>query len=228
GVVDGLFHDRALAHALVDDPRGHLALAETGNVDLRGDVGVRVVHARLQFVQRHLNGQFRPCGLEILDGALHYVLSTRAVGWAGRGRPALLVWKMPAGTREGIRIQTVLSIVPSWPQRYDGKHCLYAYAFSRACRHLPDQQRGSPATRPSNRTSGEHVVKSAVENLEPTRAKLTVEVPLDELQPSVDHAYSHIASQINVPGFRKGKVPPRIIDQRVGKGAVMEQAINDA
>src|SRR5699024_1862364 len=118
--------------------------------------------------------------------------------------------------------------VPLGPGRYDGKHCLYAYAFSRACRHLPDQQRGSPATRPSNRTSGEHVVKSAVENLEPTRAKLTVEVPLDELQPSVDHAYSHIASQINVPGFRKGKVPPRIIDQRVGKGAVMEQAINDA
>src|SRR5699024_10385 len=81
---------------------------------------------------------------------------------------------------------------------------------------------------PTNRTSGEHVVKSAVENLEPTRAKLTVEVPLDELQPSVDHAYSHIAEQINVPGFRKGKVPPRIIDQRVGKGAVMEHAVNDA
>ena len=71
-------------------------------------------------------------------------------------------------------------------------------------------------------------MKSAVENLEPTRAKLTVEVPLDELKPSVDHAYSHIASQINVPGFRKGKVPPRIIDQRVGKGAVMEHAVNDA
>lgn len=71
-------------------------------------------------------------------------------------------------------------------------------------------------------------MKSAVENLEPTRAKLTVEVPLDELQPSVDHAYSHIAEQINVPGFRKGKVPPRIIDQRVGKGAVMEHAVNDA
>ncbi|WP_147916427.1 trigger factor [Ruania zhangjianzhongii] len=71
-------------------------------------------------------------------------------------------------------------------------------------------------------------MKSAVENLEPTRAKLTVEVPLDELQPSVDHAYSHIAEQVNVPGFRKGKVPPRIIDQRVGKGAVMEHAVNDA
>ena len=71
-------------------------------------------------------------------------------------------------------------------------------------------------------------MKSAVENLEPTRAKMTVEVPLDELQPSVDHAYSHIAEQINVPGFRKGKVPPRIIDQRVGKGAVMEHAVNDA
>lgn len=71
-------------------------------------------------------------------------------------------------------------------------------------------------------------MKSAVENLEPTRAKLTVEVPLGELQPSVDHAYSQIASQINVPGFRKGKVPARIIDQRVGKGAVMEQAVNEA
>ncbi|QOR71993.1 trigger factor [Ruania alkalisoli] len=71
-------------------------------------------------------------------------------------------------------------------------------------------------------------MKSAVENLEPTRAKLTVEVPLAELQPSVDHAYSHIASQVNIPGFRRGKVPPRIIDQRVGKGAVMEHAINEA
>ncbi|WP_089771745.1 trigger factor [Ruania alba] len=71
-------------------------------------------------------------------------------------------------------------------------------------------------------------MKSDVENLEPTRAKLTVEVPLAELQPSVDHAYSQIATQVNIPGFRRGKVPPRIIDQRVGKGAVMEQAINEA
>src|SRR5690606_3381498 len=50
----------------------------------------------------------------------------------------------------------------------------------------------------------------------------------EELKPSIDHAYSHIAEQVNVPGFRKGKVPPRIIDQRVGRAAVIEHAVNDA
>nr|WP_210732311.1 trigger factor [Cellulomonas denverensis] len=70
-------------------------------------------------------------------------------------------------------------------------------------------------------------VKSAVETLEPTKVKLTVEVSYDELKPSIDHAYSHIAEQVNIPGFRKGKVPPRIIDQRVGRPAVMEHAVND-
>nr|WP_276582257.1 trigger factor [Cellulomonas sp. RIT-PI-Y] len=70
-------------------------------------------------------------------------------------------------------------------------------------------------------------VKSAVETLEPTKVKLTIEVSYDELKPSIDHAYSHIAEQVNIPGFRKGKVPPRIIDQRVGRPAVMEHAVND-
>lgn len=70
-------------------------------------------------------------------------------------------------------------------------------------------------------------MKSAVETLEPTKVKLTVEVSYDELKPSIDHAYSHIAEQVNIPGFRKGKVPPRIIDQRVGRPAVMEHAVND-
>lgn len=71
-------------------------------------------------------------------------------------------------------------------------------------------------------------MKSAVETLDPTKVKLTVEVGYDELQPSIDHAYKHIAEQVNIPGFRKGKVPPRIIDQRVGWGAVVEHAVNDA
>ncbi len=70
-------------------------------------------------------------------------------------------------------------------------------------------------------------MKSAVETLEPTKVRLTVEVTLDELKPSIDHAYRHIAGQITVPGFRKGKVPPRIIDQRVGRAAVMEHAVNE-
>ncbi|HEX7462749.1 MAG TPA: trigger factor, partial [Dermatophilaceae bacterium] len=71
-------------------------------------------------------------------------------------------------------------------------------------------------------------MKSAVETLNPTRVKLTVEVPFDELKPSLDAAYKTIGSQINVPGFRAGKVPARIIDQRVGRGAVLQEALNDA
>jgi len=70
-------------------------------------------------------------------------------------------------------------------------------------------------------------VKSAVENLGPTRAKLTVEVPFEELKPSLDKAYKAIAQQINVPGFRRGKVPPMVIDRQVGRGAVLQEAINE-
>jgi len=70
-------------------------------------------------------------------------------------------------------------------------------------------------------------VKSAVETLGPTRAKLTVEVRVEELKPSLDKAYKTIAQQINVPGFRRGKVPPMVIDRQVGRGAVLEQAINE-
>jgi trigger factor len=69
-------------------------------------------------------------------------------------------------------------------------------------------------------------VKSAVETLSPTRAKLTVEVPFEELKPSLDAAYKKIAQQINVPGFRRGKVPPTVIDRQVGRGAVLDEAIN--
>lgn len=70
-------------------------------------------------------------------------------------------------------------------------------------------------------------MKSAVETMDATKVKLTVEVPYDELKPSIAHAYEHIGAEVSVPGFRKGKVPPRIIDQRVGRGAVLEHAINE-
>lgn len=70
-------------------------------------------------------------------------------------------------------------------------------------------------------------MKSAVETLSPTRAKLTVEVPFEELKPSLDAAYKKIAQQINVPGFRRGKVPPAVIDRQVGRGVVLDEAIND-
>lgn len=71
-------------------------------------------------------------------------------------------------------------------------------------------------------------VKSTIENLEATKAKITVEVPYEELKGDMDKAYKDIANQVNVPGFRRGKVPPRIIDQRFGRAAVIEQVINEA
>ena len=71
-------------------------------------------------------------------------------------------------------------------------------------------------------------MKSAVENLTPTRVKLTVEVPAADLKPRLDAAYKSIGANVQIPGFRKGKVPARIIDQRVGRGAVVQEAVNDA
>jgi trigger factor len=71
-------------------------------------------------------------------------------------------------------------------------------------------------------------VKSTTETLSPTRIKLTIEVPFEEFKPSLDAAYKTIGSQITIPGFRKGKVPAAIVDQRVGRGAVLDQAINEA
>jgi trigger factor len=71
-------------------------------------------------------------------------------------------------------------------------------------------------------------VKSTVERLSPTRVRINVEVPFDELKPDFDRAYKKIAQQVNVPGFRKGKVPARIIEARLGRGVVLEQVVNDA
>lgn len=71
-------------------------------------------------------------------------------------------------------------------------------------------------------------MNSAVEKLGPTRVKISVEVPYEELKPSIDEAYQAIGAQVQVPGFRKGKVPARIIDQRIGRGAVLQEAVNEA
>jgi len=70
-------------------------------------------------------------------------------------------------------------------------------------------------------------VKTTVEKLSPTRVKLNITVTPDELKPSITHAYEHIGSQVNIPGFRKGKIPPQLIDQRVGRGEVLNHAVSD-
>jgi len=70
-------------------------------------------------------------------------------------------------------------------------------------------------------------LKTVVERLTPTRVKLTIEVNPVDFKPSLDHAYEHIAETVNIPGFRKGKIPAAILDQRVGRGAILAHAIND-
>ena len=70
-------------------------------------------------------------------------------------------------------------------------------------------------------------MKSSVEQQSATRVKLTVEVPFDELQPEIDQAYRSLAQQVTLPGFRKGKVPPRVLEARLGRGAILDQAINN-
>src|SRR5689334_2823482 len=71
-------------------------------------------------------------------------------------------------------------------------------------------------------------VKSTVEQLSPTRVRINVEVPFTELQPDFDRAYKELARQVRLPGFRPGKAPAKLLEARIGRGAVLEQVVNDA
>ncbi len=71
-------------------------------------------------------------------------------------------------------------------------------------------------------------MKTDVEELSPTRVRLSVEVPFDELKPSLDKAYREVSRQARIPGFRPGRVPPPVIDSRIGRDVVLSQAVNDA
>ncbi|MEU1427946.1 trigger factor [Nocardia sp. NPDC005746] len=70
-------------------------------------------------------------------------------------------------------------------------------------------------------------MKSTVEQLSPTRVRINVEVPFEELKPDFDRAYKALAQQIRIPGFRPGKAPAKLLEARVGRGAVLEQVVND-
>ncbi|MFD6859711.1 trigger factor [Rhodococcus sp. NPDC060090] len=71
-------------------------------------------------------------------------------------------------------------------------------------------------------------MKSTVEQLSPTRVRINVEVPFEELQPDFDRAFQSLAGQVRIPGFRPGKAPRKILEARVGRGAVLEQVVNEA
>ena len=71
-------------------------------------------------------------------------------------------------------------------------------------------------------------MKSTVEHLSPTRVRINVEVPFDELKPNFDRAYRKLASQVKIPGFRPGKAPARVIESRVGRAPILDEVINEA
>ena len=71
-------------------------------------------------------------------------------------------------------------------------------------------------------------MKSTIETLSPTRVRLDIEVPFEDLGSYISDAYKTVATRVNIPGFRKGKVPAAMIDQRVGRGTVLDEAINSA
>ncbi len=71
-------------------------------------------------------------------------------------------------------------------------------------------------------------MKSTVEQLSPTRVRINVEVPFTELEPDFDRAFAQLAQQVRLPGFRPGKAPRKLLEARIGRGAVLEQVVNDA
>lgn len=71
-------------------------------------------------------------------------------------------------------------------------------------------------------------MKSTVEHLSPTRVRINVEVPFDELKPNFDRAYRKIANQVRIPGFRPGKAPARVIEQRIGRAPILDEVVNEA
>jgi trigger factor len=71
-------------------------------------------------------------------------------------------------------------------------------------------------------------VKSTVEHLSPTRVRINVEVPFDELKPSFDSAFKKLAKQVRIPGFRPGKAPARVLENRLGRSVVLDEVVNEA
>ena len=69
-------------------------------------------------------------------------------------------------------------------------------------------------------------MKSSVAKINDTRVKIDIEVTFEELDPYLANAYKAIGASISIPGFRKGHVPNAMIEKRVGRAAVLDEAVN--
>ena len=64
-----------------------------------------------------------------------------------------------------------------------------------------------------------------VEKLEKNRVSLEVELGADQVDKALDQAYRRVVKKVNIPGFRKGRVPRKILEMRLGKGVLYEEAV---
>ncbi|MEU5690428.1 trigger factor [Actinosynnema sp. NPDC020468] len=71
-------------------------------------------------------------------------------------------------------------------------------------------------------------MKSTVEHLSPTRVRINVEVPFDELKSDFDRAYRKLAKQVRIPGFRPGKAPAKVLESRIGRAPVLDEVVQEA
>lgn len=71
-------------------------------------------------------------------------------------------------------------------------------------------------------------MKANAEKLDKTRVQLTVEIPEDEFEKSMQKAYLKVVKKLNIPGFRKGKAPRRILENIYGREILLEEALKDA
>ena len=71
-------------------------------------------------------------------------------------------------------------------------------------------------------------MQTKIEHLVENSIRLTITVPEEEFEKSIDQAFKTIAKQVRLPGFRPGKAPRKILEQQVGKEAGREQALNDS
>jgi trigger factor len=68
-------------------------------------------------------------------------------------------------------------------------------------------------------------VRSTLEPVEPTKVRINVVVEPDELRPAIDRTARRLSREVRVPGFRKGKVPRQVIEARIGREALLAEAI---
>jgi trigger factor len=71
-------------------------------------------------------------------------------------------------------------------------------------------------------------VKTSVERVDDTTVKLSVTVEADRVTKAIDEAARHLAGEVKIPGFRPGKAPRRVLESRLGKETIVQEAVRES